>query len=119
MRVVGGWNEFQFKEKRMPTLEEINAVSATTPVFILHLYDRALLNKAALMAIGYDKNTEELPGTTIQRDQRGNPTGMLIANPNAIILYSALAKGPQLESHDQINSTLYFMRELNRLGLLA
>src|SRR5580700_1796122 len=28
VRVVGGWTEFQFKEKRMPTLEEINAVSA-------------------------------------------------------------------------------------------
>src|SRR5271165_3043564 len=44
VRVVGGWSEFQFKEKRMPTLAEINAVSADTPVFILYLYDRALLN---------------------------------------------------------------------------
>ena len=26
----------------------------------------------------------------IQRDKKGNPTGMLIAHPNAIILYSAL-----------------------------
>ena len=26
-RVVGGWNEFQFAERRMPTLAEINAVS--------------------------------------------------------------------------------------------
>src|SRR5213079_18969 len=24
VRVVGGWNEFQFAEKRMPTLEELN-----------------------------------------------------------------------------------------------
>ncbi|MGZ8191399.1 MAG: amidohydrolase family protein, partial [Methylococcaceae bacterium] len=24
VRVVGGWNEFQFKEKRLPTLTEIN-----------------------------------------------------------------------------------------------
>lgn len=96
VRVVGGWTEFQFKEKRMPTLDEINAVSNETPVFILHLYDRALLNRAALHAIGYDKNTKEMPGTTIQRDKKGNPTGMLIAAPNAIILYSALAQGPKL-----------------------
>ena len=71
VRVVGGWTEFQFKEKRMPTLDEINAVSQDTPVFILHLYDRALLNKAALNAIGYDKNTKEMPGTKIQRDKEG------------------------------------------------
>ncbi|HSW93233.1 MAG TPA: amidohydrolase [Gammaproteobacteria bacterium] len=119
VRVVGGWTEFQFKEKRMPTLDEINAVSKDTPVFILHLYDSALLNKAALNAIGYDKNTKEIPGTTIQRDKEGNPTGMLIATPNAIILYSALAKGPKLDSPCQINSTLHFMRELNRLGITS
>jgi predicted amidohydrolase YtcJ len=119
VRVVGGWNEFQFKEKRMPTLDEINAVSKDTPVFILHLYDRALLNKVALQAISYDKNTKDMPGTTIQRDRDGNPTGMLIATPNAIILYSALAQGPKLKPDDQINSTLHFMRELNRLGVTS
>ncbi|MCL9684372.1 amidohydrolase [Legionella maioricensis] len=119
VRVVGGWSEFQFKEKRMPSLDEINAVSKETPVFILHLYDRALLNKAALNVIGYDKNTQEMPGTRIQRDKEGNPTGMLIANPNAIILYSTLAQGPKLDKEDQINSTLHFMRELNRLGVTS
>ena len=119
VRVVGGWTEFQFKEKRMPSLDEINAVSKETPVFILHLYDRALLNKAALNAIGYDKNTQEMPGTRIERDKEGNPTGMLIANPNAIILYATLAQGPKLNKKDQINSTLHFMRELNRLGITS
>ena len=47
VRVVGGWTEFQFAERRMPTLDEINAVSPDTPVFVLHLYDRAMLNGAA------------------------------------------------------------------------
>ena len=103
----------------MPSLDEINAVSKETPVFILHLYDRALLNKAALNAIGYDKNTQEMPGTRIERDKEGNPTGMLIANPNAIILYATLAQGPKLNKKDQINSTLHFMRELNRLGITS
>lgn len=119
VRVVGGWTEFQFKEKRMPTLDEINAVSRDTPVFILHLYDRVLLNKAAVQAIGYDKNTPDMPGTTIQRDKQGNPTGMLIASPNAIILYTALSLGPKLDKMDQRNSTLHFMRELNRLGITS
>ena len=26
VRVIGGWSEFQFAEKRMPTLEEINGL---------------------------------------------------------------------------------------------
>jgi predicted amidohydrolase YtcJ len=57
VRVVGGWTEFQFAERRLPTLDEINAVSADTPVFVLHLYDLALLNRAALRAVGYTKDT--------------------------------------------------------------
>ena len=119
VRVVGGWTEFQFSEMRMPTLAEINAISVDTPIFILHLYDRALLNQAALRVLGYNKNTKEMPGTFIERDKQGNPTGMLIAKPNAIILYSALAKGPRLSREDQVNSTRHFMRELNRLGITS
>jgi predicted amidohydrolase YtcJ len=119
VRVVGGWNEFQFAERRMPTLDEINAAAPDTPVFVLHLYDRALLNRAALRAVGYDKDTPAPPGGEIQRDAHGNPTGMLIARPNAMILYATLAKGPTLPLEHQVNSTRQFMRELNRLGLTS
>ena len=119
VRVVGGWSEFQFAERRLPTLEEINRVAPDTPVFVLHLYDRAILNQAALRALGYTKDTPNPAGGEIQRDKKGNPTGLLIAKPNALILYASLAKGPKLSSADQINSTRQFMRELNRLGLTS
>src|SRR5262245_30517588 len=119
VRVVGGWTEFQFKERRMPTLDEINAAAPDTPVFVLHLYDRAWLNKAALRAVGYTKDTPEPPGGEIQRDKKGNPTGLLIARPNAKILYDTLAKGPKLSPEDQVNSTRLFMREMNRFGITS
>ena len=119
VRVVGGWNEFQFAERRMPTLEEINAVASDTPVFVLHLYNRAFLNAAAVRAVGYTKDTPNPPGGEIQRDKKGNPTGLLIARPNAAILYSALAKGPLLQLEDQLVSTRHFMREMNRLGVTS
>src|SRR4029077_4699481 len=95
VRVVGGWTEFQFAERRMPTLDEINAVSADTPGFVLHLYDRAILNRAAMRAVGYTRDTPNPPGAEIQRDRQGNPTGLLIARPNAGLLYATLAKGPK------------------------
>src|SRR5215470_15288481 len=119
VRVVGGWSEFQFKERRLPTLDEINAAAPDTPVFILHLYAQALLNKAAVRAVGYTKDTPDPPGGVIQRDKHGNPTGLLIAKPNALILYSTLAKGPKLGVEDQVNSSRQFMRELNRLGVTS
>jgi predicted amidohydrolase YtcJ len=119
VRVVGGWSEFQFAERRMPTLAEINAAAPDTPVFVLHLYARALLNAAALRAVGYTKDTPEPVGGTIERDANGNPTGMLIAKPNALILYATLAKGPKLPVEYQLNSTRHFLRELNRLGITS
>src|SRR4029077_1157043 len=117
VRVVGGFTEHQFTEKRLPTIDELNAVAPDTPVFLLHLYDRAVLNGAALRAVGYTKDTPEPPGGEITRDANGNPTGLLLAKPNANILYATLAKGPKLPFEYQVNSTRHFMRELNRLGV--
>ncbi|NGO56053.1 amidohydrolase [Allomesorhizobium camelthorni] len=117
VRVVGGFTEHQFVEKRLPTIEEINAIAPDTPVFLLHLYDRALLNGAALRAVGYTKETPNPPGGEITHDANGNPTGLLLAKPNAGILYATLAKGPKLPPDYQVNSTRHFMRELNRLGV--
>lgn len=119
VRVIGGWTEFQFAERRMPTLDEINAAAPDTPVFVMHLYDRALLNAAALRAVGYDKNAPNFPAGEVQRDSRGNPTGLLIAKPNANILYATLAKGPKLSRQDQLNSSRLFFRELNRFGITS
>ncbi|MBO9665370.1 MAG: amidohydrolase, partial [Bdellovibrio sp.] len=117
VRVVGGFTEHQFHEKRLPTIEELNKVAPDTPVFILHLYDRALLNGAALKVCGFTKDTPNPPGGEIIRDDKGHPTGMLLAKPNAMILYSTLAKGPKLPLEYQINSTRHFMHEMNRLGV--
>src|SRR6201999_508663 len=63
------------------------------------------------------KDTPEPPGGQIVRDGAGNPTGLLLAKPNASILYATLAKGPKLPFDYQLNSTRHFMRELNRLGI--
>lgn len=119
VRVVGGFTEHQFAEKRLPSLEELNAVAPDTPVFILHLYDRALLNAAALRAVGYGVDTPDPPGGEIQRDASGKPTGLLLARPNAAILYATLAKGPKLDPDLQLNSSRQFMRELNSLGVTS
>jgi len=103
----------------MPTLDEINAAAPATPVFILHLYGRALLNRAALRVLGINKDTPDPQGGTIEHGAGGEPTGLLLATPSALILYSTLAQGPKLPLADQINSTRHFMRELNRLGITS
>ncbi|WP_440963353.1 amidohydrolase [Massilia sp. GER05] len=118
VKVVGGWNEWQFEEKRLPTLEEINAAVPDKPVFILYLYGLGFLNKKAIATLGYDRNTHYKDGE-VELDANGQPTGKLIAKPNALILYSTLAKTNKLGHDDQVNSTLQFYRELNRLGVTS
>ncbi|MDB5651747.1 MAG: putative periplasmic protein, partial [Hyphomicrobiales bacterium] len=69
VRIIGGFTEHQFAEKRLPTIEEINTIAPDTPVFILHLYDRALLNAAALRAVGY-VNFDAAPPNPLHRPYR-------------------------------------------------
>ncbi len=119
VRVVGGWTGDQFVERRLPTIAELNAVAPETPVFVLHLYQSALLNRAALEAVGYGADSPNPPGGEIVRDHAGRPTGLLLAAPAATLLYSTLAKGPTLESPEQAGSTRHFLRELNRFGITS
>jgi predicted amidohydrolase YtcJ len=119
VRVVGGWSPNQFAERRMPTLRELNEISPDVPVFVLHMYESALLNQAAIKALGYRATTPDPPGGKIVRGASGNPTGLLLAKPAATLLYSTLAKAPTLDSGDQIESTRHFLRELNRYGITS
>ncbi|MDQ0604928.1 putative amidohydrolase YtcJ [Streptomyces canus] len=120
VRVVGGWSAEQFAERRLPTVAELNSAAPDTPVFVLHLYQSAVLNRAALKAAGFTKDTPDPKGGQIVRGRDGEPTGMLLAAPSALILYSTLAKAPVLESEeDRRTSTRHFLRELNRFGLTS
>ncbi|TWI67650.1 hypothetical protein IP91_01767 [Pseudoduganella lurida] len=118
VKVVGGWNEYQFEEKRLPTLAEINEAVPDKPVFILYLYGLGYLNKKAIEVLGYDGATQYKEGH-VELGSDGKPTGLLVAKPNALILYSTLAKTGTLPRDQQLNSTLQYYRELNRLGLTS
>ncbi|MFJ3403837.1 amidohydrolase [Promicromonospora sp. NPDC090134] len=119
VRVVGGFTKEQFAEKRLPTVAELNAAAPDTPVFILNLYQSALMNRAALQAAGFTKDTPDPKGGQIVRGRGGEPTGMLLAAPSALILYSTLAKAPLLAPEDKKSSTRQYLRELNRFGLTS
>ncbi len=119
VRVIGGWNEHQFAEKRLPTLEEINEATGDVPTLIMYLYASAWLNKAGLAELNINADTPNPPEGLIQKDSEGNPTGLLVAEPNAFILYSTLSKLPELTDEEKINSTLNYMTELNRLGVTS
>jgi predicted amidohydrolase YtcJ len=69
--------------------------------------------------LNLNERTPNPPGGLIQKDVNGQPTGLLVAEPNAFILYSTLAKLPELTRSEKVNSTRLFMSELNRLGVTS
>ena len=115
--VVGGWTGAQFAEKRLPTVSDLNAAAPDTPVLVLHLYQSAILNRPAVAALGYAKDTPDPPGGQIVRDHAGNPTDVLLATPAPFILYGVLGRLPVLDPDQQVSSTSNFVRELNRFGI--
>jgi predicted amidohydrolase YtcJ len=119
IRVVGGWVEHQFEEKRLPTLAELDEAGHGRPVFVLHLYDCALVNRVGLGLLGYSASTPNPPSGEIVRDGSGNPTGVLIARPNAFLLYNTLNMLPKMSFEQQLSSTLAYQYELHRFGLTS
>jgi predicted amidohydrolase YtcJ len=119
VQVVGGWSKEQFAEQRLPTISELNTAAPDTPVMITHLYQLVLLNRAAVRAAGYTRDTPEVPGGQIVRDYKGEPTGVLLAAPAAHLLYATIGKAPVLNEDGQLESTRHFLHELNRFGLTS
>ncbi|HMI04067.1 MAG TPA: amidohydrolase [Pedobacter sp.] len=118
IKVIGGWNEFQFEEKRQPTLDEINAAVPDKPVFITYLYGKAFLNKKGIETLGYTKDTH-YEGSPLEQDKDGNLTGLMFAKETPKAIYTTLALTTKLTPEERINSSVQFNRELNRFGLTS
>lgn len=118
IKVIGGWNEYQFEEKRQPTLAEINEAVPDKPVFITYLYGKAFLNKKGIETLKYDKDTK-FEGSLVELDNLGNPTGMLYAKETPKAIYTTLARTTRLSTEEMLNSTVQFYHELNKFGLTS
>lgn len=118
IKVIGGWNEYQFEEKRQPTIEEINEAVPDKPVFITYLYGKAFLNKKGIEVLKYTKDTK-YEGSLVELDDKGNPTGMLYAKLTPKAIYTTLALTTVLSYEERLNSTQQYYHELNKYGLTS
>ena len=65
------------EDRRFPTPGELTAVSAEHPILYLSSVHALIVNQKALELAGIDGSTEDPPGSHIERDADGNPTGRL------------------------------------------
>jgi predicted amidohydrolase YtcJ len=119
VQVVGGWTAVQFAEKRLPTMQEIEAASGDVPTFVMHLYERAYINKAGMRLMGITRDTPDPRGARLEKDAGGEPTGVVITTTSILGIVGLWARVPKLPEAEQIISTMHFMREHNRLGITS
>ena len=82
----GNWDHQRWNPAALPTHDLIDAVTPDNPVFVWRVDGHmALANALALKLAGVDRNTKDVPGGEIVRDDRGNPTGMLKDAATALV----------------------------------
>jgi len=112
--VVGvGYDDTLLREKRHPTHADLDRVTTTHPVGILHISGHmAVVNSLGLEQLGIDAGTPDPKGGRIVRDRAtGEPTGLLQENAMAG-LQAQLLHPPPLEVWKMV-------REANRRYLAS
>ncbi|MDB5686999.1 MAG: metal-dependent hydrolase, partial [Rhizorhabdus sp.] len=92
----GGWNQERWGLGRFPTAADIDAITPGRPVVLDRVDGHALLaNGAAMAAAGIDAKTKDPAGGRIERDAKGNPTGVFVDAAQALIRRAVPAMLPR------------------------
>lgn len=118
VKVIGGWSPYQFKENRLPTIEEIRKAVPNRPAIVQYAYNRAFLNEMAMKAFGVGTDRfPALPGTVFEKDKKGNYTGVVDGYTFTFISLEAMV--PQPSSDEQLSSIANVINSLNRFGVTS
>jgi predicted amidohydrolase YtcJ len=113
--VAGGWNELQFTERRRPTPAELEQAAPDNPVYVQLGYGWIAMTDEGFAALGITDDRGLPPGAQLERDAAGKRTGAITGNNAGIVaLFDRL---PRPTFAQQVEGTVAFFRELNRLGM--
>jgi len=72
-----GWNQFYFKEKRVPDKKDLDQITTENPIAFIRLCEHTVsVNTKALEIAGITKDTAQPQGGEFELDEKGNPTGV-------------------------------------------
>jgi hypothetical protein len=93
-----GYNHLALKEKRHPTRWDLDAAAPDHKVFLVRTCGHiAVANSRVLEACGIGKNTPDPEGGKIDRDEQGEPTGILYEQAAMAIRMRTLPSAFDLE----------------------
>jgi len=109
-----GWHVETLAEKRYPTRHELDAVSGNRPVYLPRVGHAAAVNSEALRRAGIGRDTDDPKGGRIERDEHGDPTGLLL-EPPAFNLVGRLV--PPLSRHERRQALLEVQKAYHAVGI--
>jgi predicted amidohydrolase YtcJ len=81
-----GWDQHPWPGGAFPTRQQLDTVAPRQPVVLVHTSGHcAWVNSAALQAAGIDATTEAPAGGAIERDEAGEPTGILLDEAQRLV----------------------------------
>jgi predicted amidohydrolase YtcJ len=81
-----GWDQTRWPGQRFPSRHALDRAAPQNPVALTRVDGHALwVNSAALRAAGISRETSDLAGGIIVRDERGEPTGLLIDTAQGLV----------------------------------
>jgi len=90
-----GYDDTMLAEKRHLTKDDLDEVSDTRPVVAMHISAHMVAaNSLALERFGIDTDTPDPPGGEIERDEDGEPTGLLLETAGRPMMLAALRFPP-------------------------
>ncbi|PSL48226.1 hypothetical protein CLV51_1021091 [Chitinophaga niastensis] len=116
VKVIGGWSPYQFKENRLPTMDELKKAVPDRPLIVQYAYNQAFLNELAMKAFGVGTDQfPGMPGTEFEKDKEGHYTGIVHSYTFTFISLEYLV--PQASFEEQVSSITNVVHELNRFGI--
>ncbi|WP_442679291.1 amidohydrolase [Sphingomonas sp. ASY06-1R] len=92
----GGWNQEKWQLGRFPTAADLDPFTKSRPVLLERIDGHAILaNSAAMAAAGITARTPDPAGGRIERDAKGNPTGLFVDAARNLVEKAAPAPLPR------------------------
>jgi predicted amidohydrolase YtcJ len=92
----GGWNQERWQLGRFPTAADIDAITPGRPVVLDRVDGHALLaNSAAMAAAGITAATKDPAGGRIERNTKGQPTGVFVDAAQQLVMAAVPAMLPR------------------------
>lgn len=109
MILGSGWNQERMEERRYPTRWEVDSVAPDNPVFLIHWNAHiCLINTMLMKQKGISKDTPDPPGGKVEKNEKGEPTGILLENGIDLVAPGFLETGAGLFSYEETKAALKY-----------